>query len=91
MQPSDLIGSFEQREFPDFRNPTIDTLVWGRNRHHIPILLEIDVTEARNAIRDRQVKTGQRISFTGWVVKCLAQAISEYKFVHALRKGNNNW
>jgi pyruvate/2-oxoglutarate dehydrogenase complex dihydrolipoamide acyltransferase (E2) component len=88
MQPSDLIGSFEQREFPDFRNPTIDTLVWGRNRHHIPILLEIDVTEARNAISDRQVKTGQRISFTGWVVKCLAQAVSEYKFVHALRKGN---
>jgi hypothetical protein len=62
------------------RNPTIanadgkpfDTLVWGRNRHHITILLEIDVTEARNAIGDRQVKTGQRISFTGWVVKRLA-------------------
>jgi hypothetical protein len=48
-------------------------------------LLKIDVTEARNAIGDREVKTGQRISFTGWVVKCLAQAISEYKFVHALR------
>lgn len=88
MQPSDLIGSFEQREFPAFRNPTIDTLVLGRNRHHIPILLEIDVTKARNAIGDRQVKTGQRISFTGWVIKCLAQAISEHKFVHALRKGN---
>jgi hypothetical protein len=66
-------------------NPTINMLVWGRNRYHIPILLENDVTEARNAIGDRQVKTGQRISCTGWVIKCLAQAISEYKFVHTLR------
>lgn len=88
MQPSDLIGNFEQRAFPNFRNPTVDTLIWGRKRHHIPILLEIDVTEARRAIRDLQAKTGQRISFTGWVVKCIAQTVSEHKFIHALRKGN---
>ncbi len=88
MKTSDLIGSFEMREFPAFRNPTIDTLVWGRKRHHIPILLEIDVTEARIAIRDRSAQTGVRISFTGWVVKCLAQAVSEHKYIHAVRKGN---
>jgi pyruvate/2-oxoglutarate dehydrogenase complex dihydrolipoamide acyltransferase (E2) component len=88
MQVSQSIGHFEQREFPNFRNPTIDVLIWGQKRHHIPILLEIDVTEARNAIRDRQTQTGQRISFTGWVIKCIAQAVSEYKFIHAVRKGN---
>jgi pyruvate/2-oxoglutarate dehydrogenase complex dihydrolipoamide acyltransferase (E2) component len=87
MEPVDLIGRFEKRNFPQFRNPTIDTLVWGRQRHHIPILLEIDVTEAREAIHDRKAKTGQGISFTGWIVKCLAQAISEHKYVHALRQG----
>jgi pyruvate/2-oxoglutarate dehydrogenase complex dihydrolipoamide acyltransferase (E2) component len=84
----DLIGNFEETQFPRFRNPTIDTLIWGRKRHHIPILLEIDVTEARRVIHDRQVQTGQRISFTGWVIKCIAQAVSEYKFIHAVRKGN---
>lgn len=55
MKPVDLIGSFEKHNFPSFRNPTIanadgkpfDTMIWGRQRHHIPILLEIDVTEAR--------------------------------------------
>lgn len=81
------VGSFEERKFPDFRNPTIDTLAWGRKRHHIPILLEIDVTDARDAIRAQKVKTGQGISFTGWIVKCLAQAVSEHKSIHALRKG----
>jgi pyruvate/2-oxoglutarate dehydrogenase complex dihydrolipoamide acyltransferase (E2) component len=87
MKPLDLIGSFEVSDFPRSRNPTIDTLVWGRQRHHIPILLEIDVTSARAAIRAQKAKTGEGISFTGWIVKCLAQAVSEHKYVHALRKG----
>jgi pyruvate/2-oxoglutarate dehydrogenase complex dihydrolipoamide acyltransferase (E2) component len=86
MQTLDLIGSFEERKFPDFRSPTIDTLTWGSKRHHIPILLEIDVTAAREAIRERK-RAGQRIGFTSWIVKCLAQAVSEHKPVHALRKG----
>lgn len=88
MKLTNLIGKFETREFPAFRNPTIDTLIWGQKRHHIPILLEIDVTAARAAIRDRSAQTGVRISFTGWVVKCLAQAVSEHKYIHAVRKGN---
>jgi pyruvate/2-oxoglutarate dehydrogenase complex dihydrolipoamide acyltransferase (E2) component len=88
MKPVDLIGRFEKRNFSQFRNPTIDTLVWGRQRHHIPILLEIDVTAAREAIHAHKTKTGQGISFTGWIVKCLAQAISEHKYLHAFRQGN---
>ncbi|MBW4619008.1 MAG: 2-oxo acid dehydrogenase subunit E2 [Cyanosarcina radialis HA8281-LM2] len=87
MRSLDPIGSFEELEFPDFRQPTIDTLIWGSKRHHIPILLEIDVTDARNAIRNWQKKTGQTISFTGWIVRCLAQAVSEHKSVCALRQG----
>jgi pyruvate/2-oxoglutarate dehydrogenase complex dihydrolipoamide acyltransferase (E2) component len=87
MQQVDLVGSFEQRNFPSFRNPTIDTMAWGSQRHHVPILLEIDVTAARSAIHHHKAKTEQGISFTGWIVKCLAQAISEHKHVHALRQG----
>jgi pyruvate/2-oxoglutarate dehydrogenase complex dihydrolipoamide acyltransferase (E2) component len=87
MQPVDRLGTFEKHEFPRFRNPTIDTMIWGRKRHHIPILVEIDVTTAREAIRDRKTKTGEGLSFTGWMIKCLAQAVSEHKYVHALRQG----
>ncbi len=86
-KPVDRVGAFETSAFSRWRNPTIDTLSWGRKRHHIPILLEIDVTAARAAIHDRKTKTGQGISFTGWIVKCIAQAASEHKHVHALRKG----
>ncbi|MGF1602531.1 MAG: 2-oxo acid dehydrogenase subunit E2 [Thermosynechococcaceae cyanobacterium] len=87
MQPVDRIGNFETCNLSRFRNPTIDTLIWGRKRHHIPILVEIDVTTAREAIRDRKTQTGEGLSFMGWIVKCLAQAVSEHKYVHALRQG----
>jgi pyruvate/2-oxoglutarate dehydrogenase complex dihydrolipoamide acyltransferase (E2) component len=86
MQPPDLIGSYEEREFPAFRNPTIDTLMWGSQRHHIPLLLEADVTAAREAIH-HQKQQGQHLSFTGWLVKCIAQSVSEHRSIHALRRG----
>ncbi|MGA7933038.1 MAG: 2-oxo acid dehydrogenase subunit E2 [Kovacikia sp.] len=87
MEPPDLIGSFKEADFPRFRIPTIDTLAWGRQRHHIPIVLEIDVTAARAAIHRQKATAGQRMSFTSWIIKCIAQAVSEHKYVQALRQG----
>lgn len=81
------IGSYEEREFPGSRNPTIDTLDQGLKKHHVPFLLEVDVTKAREYIRDLKARTGRGLSFTGWVMKCIGQAVSEHKHVHAMRKG----
>ena len=65
MKPVDLIGHFEKRNFPQLRNPTIDTMIWGHKRHHVPILVEIDVTVARAAIHHHKAKTGQ-----GMALRC---------------------
>ncbi|MFX0055560.1 MAG: 2-oxo acid dehydrogenase subunit E2 [Promethearchaeota archaeon] len=56
-------------------------------KHRIYGLVEIDVTEARKFISEIEAKTGEKLSFTGWVVKCVAQAISEHKEVQAIKKG----
>lgn len=88
MKSPDVIGPFDEHPFSRFRIPTLDTLAWGRRRYHIPLLLELDVTAARNAIRIQKTQIGHGISFTGWIVKCLAQAITEHPHIHALRKGN---
>ncbi|MGP1387482.1 MAG: 2-oxo acid dehydrogenase subunit E2 [Thainema sp.] len=83
----DKIGTYEEQRFPAFRNPTLDTLDLGQAKHHIPLLLEVDVTEARDRIRDLQAQTGEKLSFTGFVIKCIGQAITEHKPIHAMRKG----
>lgn len=45
------------------------------------------MTVARNAIHKQKIQTGHGISFTAWIVTCLAQAVSEHPHIHALRKG----
>lgn len=69
------------------RNATLDTLRWARRRHAVPILLEVDVTGARTAVRAHRRATGEGLSFTAWVVACVARAASEHPRVHAMRLG----
>ncbi|MFX0065167.1 MAG: 2-oxo acid dehydrogenase subunit E2 [Candidatus Hermodarchaeota archaeon] len=50
-------------------------------------LVEIDITKARKFISENEAKTGEKLSFTAWVIKCIAQAVSEQREVQALKKG----
>lgn len=85
----DSVGRFTELPFPPAREVGIDTVRIGMTRHRIPILAEVDVTAARTAIEKRKADTGEGLSFTGWVICCLAQAASEHKRVHALRLGRH--
>lgn len=54
-------------------------------------LVEFDVTKARQLIRDHKDKTGETLSFTGWIVKCIGKAVGEEKEVNSYRKGRNKF
>jgi len=54
-------------------------------------LIELDVTKAREHMRSYKEKTSETLSFTGWIIKCVAQAVSEDKQVQAYRKGKNRF
>lgn len=86
----DILGTYEEKSFPVFRYSTLDTLTWGRKKHHIPCLFEVDVTQTRQYLSALKTKTGESLSFTGWVVKCIAQALSEHQQIQAMRKGRNS-
>ncbi len=61
-----------------------------RSVRHKPMihgLLEVDVTEARAALREHRAKTGESLSFTAFLATCLAQAVNEHKAVQAFRQG----
>jgi hypothetical protein len=82
----DLIGAHEEIPFALSRTAGLDILELAKHKHYVPVLVEIDVTEARAAIR-RHKQEGEDLSFTAWAVKCIAQAASEHKRVHAVRHG----
>jgi len=81
------IGTYHVKPFSIYRRniSLITREGWRKNRFHT--LIEIDVTEARKRIRSYKETTGNHISFTGWMVKCAAQALVEHKELNAYRKG----
>jgi pyruvate/2-oxoglutarate dehydrogenase complex dihydrolipoamide acyltransferase (E2) component len=53
-------------------------------------LVEVDVTRVRARLRDHKAKTGESLSFTAFLIACLAQAVDEHKAVQALRLGRKH-
>lgn len=58
-----------------------------RHKTMIHGLFEADVTKARAALRDHKAQTGEALSFTAFLIACLAKAVDEDNAVQAMRKG----
>jgi pyruvate/2-oxoglutarate dehydrogenase complex dihydrolipoamide acyltransferase (E2) component len=64
-----------------------------RSVQHKPMihgLIEVDVTRARAHLREHKAKTGESLSFTAFLIACLAKAVDEHKDVQAYRKGSKH-
>ena len=59
---------YTELHFPKTRIATFDVYEIGRKRHHISALLELDVTNARIAIKEFRAKTKKKLSFTAWLL-----------------------
>jgi pyruvate/2-oxoglutarate dehydrogenase complex dihydrolipoamide acyltransferase (E2) component len=67
------------------RQLTVDYMRMANRRSNVHGLVEVDVTEARERIRRLEEEMGEDLSFTAYVVFCLARAIEEYPDVQAYR------
>lgn len=77
--------AFEVRKFPRARRDIVDALEVGAGRHMVHALLEVDVTGARQLIRDHESSAGRKLSFTAFVLASLARAVDMDKLLHAHR------
>ena len=59
----------------------------ARERNTVHALYEVDVTEPRRLLREHHERTGEKLSFTAFLVTCLARAIANNPHLNALRKG----
>jgi hypothetical protein len=75
--------------FPKLRHFAIDAGVRGRRKHIVHGLLEVDVTQARQYLREHQAQTGESLSFTAFVITCLGKAVEMNKMVQACRTWRN--
>ncbi len=81
--------SYELSPFPRVREASIDLLRMAQQKHMIHGLAEMDVTKARQHIDHHKAETGERLSFTAFIVTCLAKAVDENKHMQAYRSGGN--
>jgi hypothetical protein len=74
-------------DLPEARRwmPNLLDIYWWK--HMIYGLIEVDVSVARQFIAEHKRRTGEGLSFTGYLVFCLAQAVDEDKLVQAYLKG----
>ena len=77
-------------ELPPGRRVWINTLELSWPAHSIFGLLEVDVTVVRRFIEDYKERTGEMLSFAGYLTYCLARAVDEDKSIQAYRKGNKH-
>ena len=59
-----------------------------RRKNTIHCLSKADVTEPRRRIREHFDRTGEKLSFTAYVVKCLAQVIKQHPRMNAYIRRN---
>lgn len=67
------------------RRGTADYMRVAGRRSNVHGLVELDVTDARRRIRAVEEETGEGLSFTAFLVFCLARAIDDHPHVNAYR------
>ncbi len=77
---------FHSRIFPPSRLATIDIGALSRSRHHVHAMLEVDVTTARERIREWRRKVGE-LSFLAWTLAVIGATVREHPEVAAYRVG----
>ena len=75
--------------FPKLRRVLALMYASVQRAHKIHGLIEVDVTDARRMIHDVNAKTDEPLSFTAFIILCVARAVAENASLNACRKGSN--
>ena len=76
--------------FSKLRRVMAITLRSAQRKPMIHGLIEVDVTRAREFLHEHKAKTGESLSFTAFIITCLARAVDENKSVQACRQGSKH-
>ena len=70
-----------------YRQAVIASASVTKEKNAIHSFTEIDITKPRHLIKEHFERTGEKLSFTAYIVTCLAQAIKEHPQLNSFIKG----
>jgi hypothetical protein len=76
-------------DIPLARRAVLDSLRLSHRKHTVYGLIEMDVTDARLLIDEHEVSTGEALSFTAYIIACLAKAVDANRYMHGCRNWRN--
>lgn len=80
------MAHFKTEMFPKTRIATNDVCSVGIQKHHVIALLDMDVTDSREKIKQLK-KNNNRISFTAWLIKVIGVTVKDFGRVAAFLDG----
>lgn len=83
----ELVGPFAVRAFSKNRRLLSELYDEYQKKHYMAGYFEVDVTLGRGLIEDFKKRTGEKVSFTGWIAKCVSEAVREFPEANAYRWG----
>jgi len=86
----DTVGPYRVVELSKGRRAWINAMRLSGPTHWMYGLLEVDVTVPRQLIAEHKQRTGEALSFTGFLIYCLARAVDENKEVQTYLKGRKH-
>ena len=84
------VGPYQITDLAPGRRVWVNALELSWPAHAIYGLLEVDVTVVRRFITEHKARTGETLSFAGFLTFCLARAVDEDKSIQAHRKGERH-
>lgn len=78
---------YEVIQFPRMRRLETNLARMTRRKNLIRGLVEVDVTRARQYIREEKARTGESLSFTAFIAACVGRGVAENRQVQAYK----NW
>jgi len=84
---SEKVGPFQVVDLSPGRRVMINMLSLAGSKRSMYGLLEVDVTAVRQFIAEHKTRTGETLSFTGYLAFCLARAVEENKELQAYLRG----
>jgi pyruvate/2-oxoglutarate dehydrogenase complex dihydrolipoamide acyltransferase (E2) component len=82
-----VLGKFFIKNFPKNRQILSDIYDEFLKKHYMHGYIEINITKGKELIKQYHAKTKEKISFTSWIVKCIADSVQQYPEFNSYRKG----